>query len=217
MWGGGPWTPSRAPLPNYSAPVPQTGFRKLDGPSSPLSRPPHRPEASAVDMCIASCACANSGRDVLPVPCVLASVCAHRLCPSVAVRCLWAAFIVTSLVFFSHYGTSRTPAKLMPQVDGGRGQTPGRVRALCFPPRSTWVLIVAVTCTANHGVGGDNTASTVRTARVGALEPHQLRAGPAQGRECACAKAGSGPSRHLAWKVRVAPGRLAWAEPLQAL
>lgn len=88
------------------------------------------------------------------------------VCPSAGVRCLWAAFIVASLVFFSRHGISRTRARLMPQVGGGRRQTSGRGRALCFPSRSTWVLIVAVTCTAHHGVGGDNTALMVWTVRV---------------------------------------------------
>lgn len=73
----------------------------------------------------------------------------------------------------------------------------------------------------HHGVGGDSTASTVRTAVSGALEHRQPPAGPEQGRKCAWAQSRKGGKRHmektLMWEAPVAPGWIANVDRLQAL
>lgn len=48
-----------------------------------------------------------------------------------------------------------------------------------------------------HGVGGDSTASTVRTALSGALERRQPPAGPEQGRKCVWAQRRKGGKRRM--------------------
>lgn len=97
-----------------------------------------------------------------------------------------------------------------------RGETSGRGRTVCFPPRRQSRSLG----TAQHGMGGDSIDSTVRTAGCGALELLQPPAGPEQGRKCACAQRRKGGKPCVEASdvgSAVTPVWLTGAELLQAL
>lgn len=164
------------PLPDGSALMPQPGrlpHRPEDIPPPP---PPPPPPASR---CITSCAFANPGRNVLPVPCTSPSICplpgAHRL---------RTPFIVASKVFFSCL-VFPDPLQLA-HAPGGGGHRwvkvvgrpslgSGRGRAVFFPRGRTRALTVTVTCTAHDGVERTTYPSLVRmTPALG----HRRAVGP---------------------------------------